>query len=403
MSVISSINLIRVLDSRGNSTLEATILTENGGFGRAIAPSGASTGEYEAVELPPIDAINAAETHTIPLIEGKISSTDQFLVDEILRTSDSTENFSRIGSNSAVAISMAAAKAAANSVNLPLYAYLGSHIDPGVFPIPLGNIIGGGAHAHNSTHIQEFLAAPIGAPSVSDAIFANAAVHKLSRELIIAQEFSCAKGDEGGWAAPISDKIAFDIMHKATSQISKEFQFEIKFGIDMAASEFYDAASDMYVYGDLLRSPAEQIDYVSGLSKEYSLAYIEDPLHEDDFEGFAKLTKSIGDKSLICGDDLFATNVSRIQKGIELQSANSIIIKPNQIGTLTDTLNAIELAKQNNIVPVISHRSGESEDTTISHIAFATQAPFIKTGVVGGERTAKLNELIRIEQEVNKI
>ncbi len=403
MSIINSIHLDRIFDSRGNLTVEATIKTQNGGFGRAIAPSGASTGEYEAIELPAMDAISAAKKHALPELENKIDSIDQKQVDSTLRAADATKNFSVIGANSAVAISLANAKAAADSLNMPLYQYMSATSKLDSFPIPLGNVIGGGAHAKDSTHIQEFLSVPVGASCVFDAISANTSVHKLAGTLLSDAGYSRAKGDEGGWAAPISDEVAFNILSQSISKISKEVGFEIKMGIDVAASELYDSTKDRYSYGNLNRSKEEQIDYISNLSRDYSLAYIEDPLEENDFEGFSELTKLIGNDSLICGDDLFATNVERLKQGIELKSANSILIKPNQIGTLTETIAAIDLAKENNVMPVISHRSGETEDNTISHIAFATQAPYIKTGVVGGERTAKLNELIRIEQEIKTL
>ncbi len=402
MSIISSIHLGRVFDSRGNLTVEASIRTQNGGFGRAIAPSGASTGEHEAIELPASDAISAAKKHALPMLEGKVDSTNQTLVDNTLRSADGTENFSVIGANSAVAISLANAKAAANFLDVPLYQHIGFS-KGGPFPIPLGNVIGGGAHAADSTCIQEFLSVPVGAPCVFDAIFANTEVHKLTGTLLTNRGHVRAKGDEGGWAASISDEVAFDVMSESISEISNKVGFEIKMGVDMAASELYDPTQGCYNYGDISRSVDEQIDYVSDLSRIYPLAYIEDPLDQDDFEGFSKLTNSIGAGSLVCGDDLFATNVTRLKKGIDLKAANSILIKPNQIGTLTETLEAINLAKKNNITPVVSHRSGETEDTTISHIAFATQAPYIKTGVVGGERTTKLNELIRIEQEIKTL
>ena len=401
--IINSIHLARVFDSRGDLTVEASVQTQGGGFGRAIAPSGASIGEYEAIELLASDAIAAAKKYALPMLEDKMDSTDQKSVDSALRSADGTENFSVIGANSAVAISLANAKAAANFLDLPLYQHIGASSKWDSFPIPLGNVIGGGAHATDSTHIQEFLSIPVGAPCVFDAIFANTAVHKLTGTLLSNRGYVRAKGDEGGWAASIPDEVAFDVMSESISEISKEVDFEIKLGVDMAASELYNPLQDCYVYGDISRSVDEQIDYVSELSHNYSLAYIEDPLDQNDFEGFSKLTESVGNDSLICGDDLFATNITRLKKGIGLKAANTILIKPNQIGTLTETLDVINLAKENGIVPVVSHRSGETEDATISHIAFATQSPYIKTGVVGGERTAKLNELIRIELEIKTL
>jgi enolase len=264
-------------------------------------------------------------------------------------------------------------------------------------PIPLGNVIGGGEHATEATDIQEFLAAPVGAPSVSDAVFANAAVHESVRDRLIERGVAAGKGDEGAWAPQIDDETAFEVAQAAAESVAETVGFDIRLGLDIAASELWDPEAEVYVYGDRSRSPAEQRKYVASLVAEYQLAYVEDPLHEDDFEGFATLTERVGEQTLVCGDDLFVTNVERLERGIETAAANSILIKPNQIGTLSDTFDAIELARSHEYTPVVSHRSGETEDTTIAHLAVATAAPYIKTGTVGGERTAKLNELIRIE------
>jgi enolase len=399
MTQISSISLRRVLDSRGNPTVEADVLTETGGFGRAAAPSGASTGEYEAIELPPGEAIAAARKHAVPRLVDEAFAADQREVDAALHAADGTDDFSEIGANSAVAISMAAAKAGADVLGAPLYQHLGGAFRGEAFPTPLGNVIGGGEHAKEATHIQEFLAAPVGAPSVSEAVFANAAVHARAAELLDERGVPAAKGDEGAWAPAISDAEAFDVMADATADVEDELGFEVAFGLDMAAAELYDADGDVYRYGEETKTPAEQVAYVAEMVDEYGLAYVEDPLDEDDYEGFADLTDRVGDRTLICGDDLFVTNVERLERGIELGAGNSILIKPNQIGTLTDAFDAIELAYRNGYQPVVSHRSGETEDATIAHLAVATAAPFIKTGTVGGERTAKLNELIRIADD----
>lgn len=397
MSLVERVRLRSVLDSRGNPTVEADVLTQSGGFGRAIAPSGASTGEFEAVELPPPEAIAAAREAAVPQIEGQVYAADQRSVDAALRGADGTENFSEIGANSAVAISMASAKAACDLLGIPLYQHLGGAFRGANYPIPLGNVIGGGEHASDATDIQEFLAVPIGAPSVTDAVFANAAVHQEVADQLTARGLAAGKGDEGAWAPSIEDSTAFEIVATAVSNVTDEVGFSIEFGIDVAASELYD--DDEYQYSTTERSSSEQIEYIADLSKEYNLAYVEDPLHEDDFEGFADLTDRVGDQALICGDDLFVTNTNRLATGIESGAGNSILIKPNQIGTLSDTVDAIEMATRNGYTPVVSHRSGETEDTTIAHLAVAVDAPYIKTGAVGGERTAKLNELIRIEQE----
>ena len=398
MTRITSVSLRRVLDSRGNPTVEADVLTESGGFGRGAAPSGASTGEYEAIELPAAESIAKAREHAVPRLEG-VFAGDQRAVDNALRAADGTDDFSAIGANSAVAISMAAAKAAADVLGAPLYQHLGGAFRGQNFPIPLGNVVGGGEHAKEATHIQEFLAAPVGAPSVSEAIFANAAVHAAVADVLDERGVPAAKGDEGAWAPPISDAEAFDVVEEAVDLVEDEVGFEIRFGLDVAAAELYDDEREAYVYGDETKTSDEQVEYIAGLVDEYDLAYVEDPLDENDYEAFAELTGRVGDRTLICGDDLFVTNVERLQKGIDVDAANSILIKPNQIGTLSDAFDAIELAHRNDLECAISHRSGETEDTTIAHLAVAADAGFIKTGTVGGERTAKLNELIRIADD----
>ena len=413
MTLVTEVRLRRVLDSRGTPTVEAEVRTESGGFGRGAAPSGASTGEYEAIELPAEEAIAKAREIAVPRLEGQVYAGDQRGVDGALRSADGTDDFSEIGANSAVAISMAAAKAAADVLGAPLYQHLGGAFRGRNFPVPLGNVVGGGEHAADATHIQEFLSAPVGAPSVADAVFANAAVHAEVRDLLEERGIAAAKGDEGAWAPSVDDAEAFEVVAEAVDAVAAEVGFEVGFGLDVAASELYDADDGVYRYGEETRSPDEQVDYVADLVEEYDLVYVEDPLEEDDFEGFADLTARVGGRStgragpggrpgrgggtLVCGDDLFVTNTDRLERGIEAGAANSILVKPNQIGTLSEAFDAIELAVRNGYVPVVSHRSGETEDTTIAHLAVATDAPFIKTGAVGGERTAKLNELIRIE------
>ena len=397
MTRISGVSLRRVLDSRGTPTVEADVLTVSGGFGRATAPSGASTGEHEAVELPPGEAIAAARKHAVPRLVEEVHAGNQREVDAALRGADGTEDFSEIGANSAVAISMAAAKAAADVLGAPLYQHLGGAFRGDNFPVPLGNVVGGGEHAADATHIQEYLAAPVGAPSVAEAAFANAAVHETVGELLTERGITAAKGDEGAWAPSIDDAEALEIVDAACERVAEDVGFEIRFGLDVAASELWDG--DAYQYGDTTRSPDEQLDYVAELVEEYELAYVEDPVEENDFEGFAELTDRVGDETLLCGDDLFVTNTERLQQGIERGAGNSILIKPNQIGTLSLAVDAVETATRNGFTPVISHRSGETEDTTIAHLAVATGTPFIKTGTVGGERTAKLNELIRIAED----
>ncbi|WP_436923829.1 phosphopyruvate hydratase [Halosimplex amylolyticum] len=397
MTLVTDVRLRRVLDSRGNPTVEADVLTEEGGFGRAAAPSGASTGEYEAIELPASEAIAKAREDAVPRLVGEVHAGNQREVDAALHAADGTDDFSSIGANSAVAISMAAAKAGASVAGMPLYQHLGGTFRGNSFPVPLGNVIGGGEHAADATDIQEFLSAPVGAPSVTEAIFANAAVHQKVHDILVDRDVPSGKGDEGAWAPSIDDSEAFEIMDEATGAVADEVGFEIRFGLDVAAAEMYDDEEGGYVYSDRVRSTDEQVEYIADLVAEYDLKYVEDPLDEDDYEGFADLTEQVGDRTLVCGDDLFVTNTGRLGDGIQQGAANSILIKPNQIGTLSDAFDAIELAVENAYGHVVSHRSGETEDTTIAHLAVATDAPFIKTGAVGGERTAKLNELIRIE------
>jgi len=296
---------------------------------------------------------------------------------------------------------MAGARAGADETGVPLFQHLGGTFRGAraSFPVPLGNVLGGGAHADDATAIQEFLAVPVGAPSAVDAAFANARVHGAVHEVLAERGVACGKGDEGAWAPPIGDDAAFEVVAEAVDRAEADVGFEIRIGLDVAAAELYDPDAGRYRYSDTTRSPTEQVDYVAGLVDDHGLVYVEDPLDEDDYDGFAELTDRVGEDCLVCGDDLFVTNVERIRTGIEREAANSVLVKPNQIGTLTDAFDAIELAREHGYAPVVSHRSGETEDTTIAHLAVAVAAPFVKTGAVGGERTAKLNELIRIERE----
>ncbi len=397
MTEIADILLRTILDSRGNPTVEAEISTISGGFGRACAPSGASTGIYEAKVRPSDEAVFEAREHLIPkLIE--LDSADQRGFDETLHEIDGTSDLSGIGANIAVALSLANAKAAASSLNMELYQYLG-----GAFisqtPLPLGNVIGGGAHAVDATDIQEFLIIPTGASSAAEAVFTNALVHKRIKEILIARGKGCGKGDEGAWAPHIADLEAFEIVNEATTKVFDETGIEVRMGLDVAASEMWDAASGRYVYKNAKRTTEEQIAYIADLTETYNLLYVEDPIQEEDFEGFARITEEVsGRDTLICGDDLFVTNVVRLEEGIRNDACNCILIKPNQIGTLTDTFETISLARDYGYESVMSHRSGETTDNTIAHLATAFGCCFLKSGVVGGERIAKLNELIRIEE-----
>ena len=405
MTLVTDVVLRRVLDSRGNPTVEADIRTESGGFGRARAPSGASTGGFEAVELPAREAIAAAREHAVPRLLDGVYVGDQRSVDRALRAADGTNDFSRIGANSAVALSMAAAHAAADVLGAPLFQHLGGAFRGDEAPVPLGNVIGGGEHAADATDFQEFLAVPVGAPSAEAAVFANAAVHDAVGDLLADRGVAAGKGDEGAWAPAIADSEALAVLAEAVDSVTTDVGFEIRMGLDIAATELYDETAGVYRYGDTVRSPDEQLAHVAELVETYDLVYVEDPLTETDFPGFATLTERVGEPpttdqhsgTLICGDDLFVTSAERLIRGIEAGAANSILVKPNQVGTLTGAFDAIERAHTAGYRPVVSHRSGETEDTTIAHLAVATGAPYLKTGTVGGERTAKLNELIRIE------
>jgi enolase len=395
MTTIEAIELRTILDSRGNPTVEAEIFT-TGGFGRAAAPSGASTGAAEAKVLPPREAIDNAVQNLVPALIG-MDASDQESFDDQLRDIDGTADFSGIGANVAVALSLANAKAAASALGLPLFRYLGGAF-VNEMPLPLGNVIGGGAHAANATEIQEFLIVPGGAADVEEAVFANAAVHKNVKELLKKKGIAAGKGDEGAWAPQIDDALAFELIAEATGRVADEMNVSVDMGIDVASSQMWNGTG--YKYRDRVRSTEDQIAYIAELVDKYNLVYVEDPLHEDDFDAFAELNRQIGEKCLLCGDDIFVTQVDRIEKGIETGSANCVLIKPNQVGTLSDTFEAVRLAHTHGLDTVMSHRSGETTDTTIAHLATAFSCVFLKCGIVGGERIAKLNELIRIEEQL---
>jgi len=392
---IEQILVRKILDSRGTPTVEAEVITGLGS-GRAAAPGGASTGTHEAVVVDPDTCIVTARERVIPALTGT-DADDQLTFDAILRDVDGTENFAAIGANLAVALSLANAKAAADAAGVPLFRHLGG-IYATITPYPLGNIIGGGAHAPHATDIQEFLVVPTGALSAEEGVFANAAVHRTVKEILTDRGQSCGKGDEGAWAPRISDPEAFEIVSEAVGRVSDQMGLDIRMGIDVAATGLWDG--ERYRYGTADRSPEDQIAYLTEMTDRYNLLYIEDPFHEEAYEDFATLTEEIGDRCLVCGDDLFVTNPGRIVEGIENGAANCVLIKPNQIGTLTDTHEAISLAGSGGMETVMSHRSGETTDETIAHLATAFDSIFLKTGAVGGERIAKLNELIRIEEMI---
>ena len=395
MTTIEVIELRTILDSRGNPTVEADVYTASG-FGRSAAPSGASTGSLEAKVRPPREAVDFAIQNVIPALIG-MDAGDQEGFDEQLRDIDGTTDFSGIGANVAVALSLANAKAAASSSGMPLFRYLGGAFAKEM-PLPLGNIIGGGAHAANATEIQEFLVVPGDAADAEEAVFANAAVHRHVRELLKKKGKSCGKGDEGAWAPQIDDALAFELIAEATQLVADEMNVTVDMGIDVAASQMWN--KEGYQYREKVRSTEDQIAYIAELVDTFNLVYVEDPLHEDDFDAFSELNNQIGNRCLVCGDDIFVTQTERIMKGIETDAANCVLIKPNQVGTLTDTFDAVRLAHTHGLDTVMSHRSGETTDTTIAHLATAFSCVFLKCGAVGGERIAKLNELIRIEEQL---
>ncbi|MDO5824162.1 phosphopyruvate hydratase [Methanobrevibacter sp.] len=405
VSIIEDVQVRKILDSRGNPTIEVDVVTWNSS-GRAAAPSGASTGSREVVSYPK-GGIDEVVSEMEDLIASELigmDAEDLATIDEVLREVDGTDNLSAIGGNTTVAISMAVAKAAAASYNMPLYKYIGGNL-VNELPFPLGNMMNGGAHAGiNAPDIQEFLVVPTGADNVADAIFANASVHKKLKELIQTKDsnFTGGKGDEGGWIPNISNLAALEIQSQACEEVGDELGIEIKPALDMAASELWNADEQKYIYAQdgIKKDTGDQIDFVKDIIDTYNMFYVEDPFEESDFEGFSQLSAKAGDKCLICGDDLFVTNKRLLAKGIEMNAANAIIIKPNQIGSLSETYATVKLAKENNIVPVVSHRSGETTDETIAHLAVGFSSPMIKTGAIGGERIAKLNELIRIEEEL---
>jgi enolase len=402
-TIIEDVKCRKILDSRGNWTVEVDIITMHG-FGRCAAPSGASTGKYEVAAYPQggVDkALLEIEETIAPELVG-MDSEEQDVIDGILKDIDGTENFSNIGGNTAVAISLSNAKAAASSCGISLYQHLGGNFSTEL-PFPLGNVIGGGAHANNATDIQEFLAIPVGAKTIKDAVMANTRVHDAVKKAVAGKKDCVSgKGDEGAWALNIDDEKALDILSKAAGEVSDKTGIEIRLGMDVAASELYDKKKYMYSRSGKKLSSGEQTDFILDLVKRYNLYYVEDPLEENDFDGFSEITRKAGSSCLVCGDDLYVTNAKRIEEGIRKKATNTVLIKPNQCGTLTDTYKAVKAARDNNLTTVLSHRSGETTDDTIAHLAVAFKSSIIKTGTVGGERVAKLDELIRISEELTQ-
>lgn len=398
MTVVQTVRLRTILDSRGDATVEADVLTERGGFGRAAAPAGASTGRHEAVSLPADEAVTAAREHVVPRLEGRVDAADQRAVDAAIVAADGTDAFERVGANAAVAVSMAAAAAGADVLGTPLFQHLGGTFRGHDLPVPLGNVVGGGAHAVTGPDVQEFLAIPYGAPNVADAVFANARVHERAGAALAAHDDGLGLGDEGAWAPAVDTETALEVLAEVAEAVAEEVGFVVGLGLDVAASERYDGAADHYRFDGVERDPEAHRDWIVDLVERYDLRYVEDPVEEDDLDGLADLTRRVESDVAMCGDDLFVTDADRIAEGAARSAGSAVIIKPNQVGTLSGAMDAIDAARIGGLDPVVSHRSGETTDATIAHLAVAAGCRYIKTGTIGGERTAKLNELIRISQ-----
>lgn len=416
MSTIIDVHARQILDSRGNPTVEVDVVTENGIIGRAAVPSGASTGKYEAVELRDNDntryvgkgVLNAVENVRNTIAEGIVgmSVLDQRAVDAMMIALDGTHNKAKLGANAILGVSLAVAKAAAQEVGQPLYRYIGG-VNAHQLPVPMMNILNGGSHADNSIDFQEFMVMPTGAASFSEALRMGVEIFHNLKTVLKKAGHSTNVGDEGGFAPNLkSNEEAVETVLRAIEKAGYRPGEDVFIAMDAAASEFY--LHDEKVYhlhkstGDKL-TPAQMVDYWTDWTKKYPIISIEDGLDEDDWASWAALNKSIGGDIQLVGDDLFVTNVERLQRGIIEKSANSILIKVNQIGSLTETINAVSLAKQNSFTSVMSHRSGETEDTTIADLAVALNTGQIKTGSASrSDRVAKYNQLLRIEEELGE-
>jgi enolase len=415
MTTIIDISAREILDSRGNPTIEAEVITSSGIMGRAAVPSGASTGEHEAAELRDGDATRYGGKGVLtavknvnevigPLLEG-MTVSDQVDIDAEMVAADGTENKSRLGANAILAVSMAVARAAAEEADLPLYRYLGGPLSH-TMPVPLMNILNGGAHANNNVDAQEFMIVPVGAERFSDALRMGVETFHALKAVLGDRGLSTAVGDEGGFAPMLpSNEAALDVLVEAITLAGYTPGREIAIALDVAASEMYDDGAYVFKKSDgSRRSAADLVDLYRGWCERYPIVSIEDGLDENDWAGWTLLNDALGDRCQLVGDDLFVTNVARLARGIDEGSANAILIKVNQIGTLTETLEAIELAQRNAFGVVISHRSGETEDTFIADLAVATGAGQIKTGSASRtDRIAKYNQLLRIEEELGGI
>ncbi len=411
MSIIEAVGAREILDSRGNPTVEVEVLLEDDSFGRAAVPSGASTGAFEAHESRDgdkgrylgkgvLNAVNAVVTEIDEALVG-FDALDQRLVDSALIAIDGTENKSRLGANAILGVSLANARAAAEATGQPLYRYLGGP-NAHVLPVPLMNIINGGAHADTGVDIQEFMIVPLGAETFSEAIRWGVEVYHALKGLLHSKGLSTGLGDEGGFAPELpTNAAALDLIAEAVAKAGYTLGTDIALALDVAATEFYSEATGKYTFEGQERTSDEMIAYYADLVSKYPLVSIEDPLAEDDWAAWTKMTAELGTKVQLVGDDLYVTNPARLQKGIDNKAGNAILVKVNQIGTLTETLDAVSLAQRDGMKAIISHRSGETEDTFIADLAVATNAGQIKTGAPArSERVAKYNQLLRIEEEL---
>ncbi|HKP30916.1 MAG TPA: phosphopyruvate hydratase [Gemmatimonadales bacterium] len=415
MSTIIEVHAREIIDSRGNPTVEAEVTTASGARGRAAVPSGASTGEHEAVELRDndpkrfggkgvLEAVKNVNEVLGPRLEG-IDAADQIAVDAEMMEADGTSNKAKLGANALLAVSLAVARAAAEETGLPLYRYLGGPMAR-VMPVPLMNILNGGAHASNNVDAQEFMVVPIGADTFQDALRMGIETFHALKKVLSSMGLSTAVGDEGGFAPQLpSNEAALDVLMQAMKKAGYEPGKDLAIALDVAASELYQDGEYVFKKGDgSRRSAADMVELYAGWVERYPIVSIEDGLAEDDWDGWSKLTERLGHRIQLVGDDLFVTNVDRLGRGIEEDVGNAVLVKVNQIGTLTETLQCIEMAKGSAFGVVISHRSGETEDTFISDLAVGTGAGQIKTGSASRtDRVAKYNQLLRIAEELGDL
>jgi enolase len=411
VSIIEAVGAREILDSRGNPTVEVEVLLDDDSFGRAAVPSGASTGAFEAHEARDGDksrylgkgvlgAVNAVITEIDEALVG-FDALDQRLVDAALISLDGTDTKSRLGANAILGVSLATARAAAEAAGLPLFRYLGGP-NAHTLPVPLMNIINGGAHADTGVDIQEFMIVPIGAETFSEALRSGAEVYHSLKSLLHKKGLSTGLGDEGGFAPELpTNRAALELISEAIELAGYKLGTDFALALDVASTEFFDEKTGKYSFEGKELSAEDMIAYYAKLVADFPLVSIEDPLAEDDWAGWTKITAELGDKVQLVGDDLYVTNPARLQKGIDLAAGNAILVKVNQIGTLTETMDAVALAQRHGMKAIISHRSGETEDTFIADLAVATDAGQIKTGAPArSERVAKYNQLLRIEEEL---